>query len=735
MVKFINLETGYIFNGDNPYVFWFENGQSTELIYTKQIGIYSDSSQLNISMPDNNIFSLINPNIMINEENINGFVYHDLNSLKCSTYTSTGTVYNDKYIHVIYIIASSKEIGEFIHTFTINDISYNIGADFYNENESLYINLSNFGIEIPESIQKTLYITNVYEDKKDNITLNRKFKELLINYWDVIANRGSYKSLINAVKWFEWGDILKLREIWKKEDSIRTLFDSRELSSMMQDKYISTLSCYSKTTYYALYISKENITNIYDNEGNPSLEFSSFKWPIIDIMIKMSLLGHFYETYFMPIHLDLIHSTIEDVVFTNTIKILQGSYRDRYDYFCDFENIHCNINDTDEFLLSNVSCQVNKNTPMSSQWRDQEEYSDMYIIGVDENVDTVNDGNEAKTFYSQIYNGPGVLVPIELSFKLNSMDFIKNEKVTFIHDKKDDWDTFVLNKVYKSSRDGKCHINFKLLCTKEKQYDIRLQLESASGRILTKRIQFNVIDTFNPSLNIYKLTNIKEPRLELLYNNSILLNAIMRQKDTRPFINAPIDDEGNSIFPELPIYTQYLQSSNNGAKFNHMIITKNNNSEQINLYLETYYFKLELGKKIDGVEAIIYISKEYVGDTNLVEKTKQMGIRYTHNKNIFVPQFHEILQFGGDNINDYIITDETLCCIPNIRYGYKINNWEWVFENASTGETFNLPSIKEPIIASSQGEFTNGFYNIIFKYSLNDGSIRELKINSAFIKK
>ena len=42
--------------------------------------------------------------------------------------------------------------------------------------------------------------------------LEKKFKELLVNYWDVIANKGSYKSLINSIKWFEYGDILKLRD-------------------------------------------------------------------------------------------------------------------------------------------------------------------------------------------------------------------------------------------------------------------------------------------------------------------------------------------------------------------------------------------------------------------------------------------------------------------------------------------------------------------------------------------
>lgn len=727
MVKFINLETGYIFDGSKPYVFWFENGQSTELIYSKSIGIFSDSETLDISIEDNDIFSLINPNLLNTEEVVNGFNYHSLDTIKTTSYTSQGTSHDTGYIHVIYFTASSKIAGEYIGEFYIGNDVYNIGADFYEENENLYINLSNFGLEIPESIQKTIYEANVHEDKRDNILINRKFKELLINYWDIIANRGSYKSLINSINWFEWGDILKLREVWKKDNGIKTIFDTRELSSMMSDKYIDTLSNYAKTTYYALYVPKESVTDEYDTELNPvTIDNSSqWKWPVVDIMIKMSLLGHFYETYFMPIHLDLIHSTIEDVVFTNTIKTNNGALVDRFDNVYDFESVNCNLMGNEEFLLNNVSCQVNKFTQMSTQWNGEEDYDDIYIIGVDDVVDTVTE-NDIKTFYSQIYNGPGVLVPIELSFKLNSNDFIKSEKVTYVHDRKEDWNTFELNRIYRASRDGKVHIDFKLLCTKEQQYDIRLQFESASGRVLTKRLLFNVYDRFNPSISVFKIKSIDNPQYELLLNDSPIFNAIMIEKD---------DWNTDVILPDKFKYSQYIQSSQNGIKLNHMIIAKNNNSEQIKQYLETYYFVMNLGKKIDNVDTTIYISKDYVGSNDLITKTDLMGIKYTHNKYIFIPQFHELVEFGGESLEDYTIYDETLCCIPNIRMSHKINDWVWTFENASTNKVITLPPVQEPIIASNQDLISNGFYNIIFKYSLNDGNTRELKLNSAFIKK
>lgn len=721
MVKFIDLNTGYIFNGDKPYIFWFENGQSTDLIHTKNIGVVSDASTLSISIEENNVFSLLNPNGLIDEDIINGFKYHEFESIKCSTYESEGTPYEGKYIHVIYFSASSKEIGEFICSFNIGDKSYNIGADFYNEEESLYINLSNFGVEIPESIQKTIYESNVHEDKKDNILLNRKFKELLINYWDVVANKGSYKSLINSIKWFEYGDILQLKEVWKKESPLNTIFEDREISSIMTDKYSDTIYNYIKTTYYALYIKNRTIEPTYDSEQNPNVTINSYKWPLIDMMIKISLLGYFYETYFMPIHLDLIHSTIEDVSFTNTIKIHKGTALSRVDNIYNFDNVYCNIKDDDEFVLSNVSCQVNKYTQLSSQYTDTND-----IIGVDHIIDSLNNDNDLKNFYNYMYTGIGCIVPVSLSFELNNTDFIKSESITFIHDNETDWRTYKQYKIYRPSRNGRVQIEFNLLCTKEKEYDIRFSFESANSKVFTKNIKFNVVNNYVPSLNIYKIVAKNNPSLDDLHNKPILYNSISRQ-----LINTFNDTL------ELPYYTQYVTSSRDSLKLNHMLVVTEDNPSQIILYLDTYYHKLELNKHIDGKLTTVYISKNYQDpNEDLVEKTKLMNIKCIQNRYTFIPQFHKLIPFGGDTLSEYTITDETLCCIPDINYSLNIDDYEWEFRNISSNKIIKLPSSKNVIIGNTDKEpLSNGFYDIIFRYSLSNGKINEIKLNSAFLKK
>lgn len=244
MIQFVDLDTGHLYDGVAPYVHWFPGEQSTNLVYTHKICVCSDEQQIFISI-NSDTFNIINIDMIeiYGDYTTPTEVKLKLPNILCPEYTSRGTRISvnaevktdqgaeeksvNKYMHIIYFSGSSNIATECRTDVTIKegDKVYNvvIGADFYEENESLYINLANFGVELPDSIQKTIYDVNVRESYKDNIILNRKIKELVSNYWDVIANKGSYKSLLNSLEWFEWGDLIRIREIWKHEDFGRTV--------------------------------------------------------------------------------------------------------------------------------------------------------------------------------------------------------------------------------------------------------------------------------------------------------------------------------------------------------------------------------------------------------------------------------------------------------------------------------------------------------------------------------
>lgn len=417
MIEFVDLETGKLFHVEpnDPYTFWFDEGQSINLNYVKPICFISDQSTVHISC-DSPVFSLLKqldetfPRWWENHQTIiNAKAYADLSELKIGrneTYTLTGYPWRNNsmqpgeylYVYIVYVLASSNDSGQIRDKIKINDDEYEVGADFYTPNEILKSNLENFDISIPESIQKAIFDVDVHEESNDNITLNRKYKELLMNYWDMVANKGSYKSLINSLAWFEWGDLVRIEEVWKRHGRNMKDYFHTDLNRTLDPEFISQLKHNAKTTYIGLYTALSKFTydwngkmeyrdNVFDmgplnstsrssiyeptqpdstaldligwdaaeaipmdfedpgiEPGNiefqssnpqggdrdvvvytehiPNLQLISTKWGLLELCLKMTLLGNFYSTYFMPIHMDLIHSTVEAWVFGYTQKLL-----------------------------------------------------------------------------------------------------------------------------------------------------------------------------------------------------------------------------------------------------------------------------------------------------------------------------------------------------------------------------------------------------------------------------
>lgn len=377
MIRFVDLETSNVFNGNKPYVFWMDKEQSINLLYTKRICVLSDKPVLLMNMQINNVFRFVNMQNLgeFADISVNDFNYKNLQRLYTNNYSSIGVQYGTTgyFVHMIYIIAQSTVIGEFHEDFSIDDETFEIAADFYAEDENLKINLANFGVELPESIQNAIYDVNVHEEANDDITLNRKYKELLLNYWNIVANRGSYKSLLNSLAWFEYGDIVKIEEIWKHPEIGREMYSRADLNQTLTTAVKATLSKFTKTTYIGLYAAMEKFARDergevandhylaergFWGEDTPVLEALAMRWTREEMSLKMHLLGCFYEAYFMPIHLDLLQSTIEDVVFTNTIKILPVHNISRFDFLSNFDSFECNIKDGDVFQLGDVSVQA-----------------------------------------------------------------------------------------------------------------------------------------------------------------------------------------------------------------------------------------------------------------------------------------------------------------------------------------------------------------------------------------
>ena len=772
MIRFVDLKTGNTFDGESPYVFWFDNEQSTNIIYSQPICFISNQPNVEIIIEENDIFSLVDTSKLLNSsiESIYGFDYHNINEVKVNSIHSVGVAHHNYFIHMIYIVASSKTPGEYICKFTIAGSEYQIGADFYGENEELYINLSNNGIEIPDIIQKALYNVNIHEESRDNITLNRKWKELLSNYWEVIANKGSYKSLYNSLSWFEYGDLIRLSEIWKDAETGRMF--SRDIAQLMSNQYSKTLNGLAKTTYEGLYCSleKNKIVDgkiVLDKEKNPVLEYVSFKWSTQDLALKLCLLGNFYETYFMPIHLDLIHSTIEDVVYTNTFKIIRGTTLDRSDFIFNCEDIKCNVKDDSIYRLGIVDCYVGPDTLFGLNYSEFKNHKAM--IGVQrEPVEELKTNEDWATFASQLYSEVGSIVDFELDIPLIAEDKIKREILLYKTYSKGEDGNFVrqtANIIKHKLLDGK--IKFSLFCPIEGEYDVRLQLDTLESKTYTKHVRFKVIDTQHIALNVYKIQNAQMLDEYKLGENSSINEYYFSRRKKSNSINLGETLTINPTLTYVPAKTDNLNTSGfkwKGVCLNHLLILN------IDINTHGYLFEEEKSRLLQYYFCTIKNVKKVVnGRTQITPYTilvsNIFGYHPSSNKNIkqiyeklyngpgliyrddyiFVPEFHNLVPIDNDrngrleNIKYYEVTDnDALCVIPELAYGKDIAEYDWEFVNDSKPfkEPIKMNYVKEPFITTGTREpLEPGYYTIKFHYRLtNEDKINTIELNSAFKK-
>ena len=735
-MKFLNLETGYSFDGlwtneqSKGYIFWFPSEQSINITYTMPICIVS-KEQLDdntvISIEDNDVFSFISHTA--DSITVDGFDFDGK-----PKYMSTMTVgdldceiINNNYIYVFNVACKSIEEGEYVCKITIGDYGYiRVGADFYGENESLYVNLANFGVEIPETIQKAIYDSNVHEDFKDNILINRKFKELLSNYWDVIANKGSYKSLQNSLKWFEWGDKLEIKEIWRHLIADKSFFNDEEVVSIFESKLNDSFENYVKTTYISLYCSLydeltadvvfydyndycnnynsvainaivkltkstddhpagfyrvidkkvlQYISNTeYDSEFNPVLIDAVLKYSINDIKLKLSLLAQFFGAFFLPIHMSILHAVAETKVFTNTIKTVLGSVMKRNDCFGSFEYVESNIKDDSIYKMTNVRAQVTDATTFAIKWKDPkydkdgnvvEEYNHTWF-GVDEFTSKGKvDKSNINTFAVQYYTGPGLILPIEMIIPNQyEKDMIHHTIADVMYN--DHVERLHFYDKFVMSQ-NKFKIKFNYLIKEAADYTIRFTFFTAAGKTITRTLKFTVEDADNLCINVYKV-QAKDDTNGLTYddfNDTDSCGYLFKaQKTDKPEYYTQVLPY---MLPTNPLYESYK-----GIKLSRFVIfdiqNKNDRAYKYGKYEQMVIRGLmdndflEFDRVDDDGNITYMVFVSKYFYADIPQEILDKKFNIIRNELIFLPQFHKLTLMTGLNADNYTVSQYEAVC-------------------------------------------------------------------------
>ncbi len=417
------------------YIYELGNERSIDVFYSDIIYILSSEESLTFSMEDNSVFKFLDKDKLnsVETESINDILYINIDDVKCNEITSKGENINDSYLHSIYLYSCSEDAAEYILEINIDGESlFSLTSTFHPIHEEYETLLRNIGKRFPHDITKAVWDGDITDEATDYILLNRKYKELLLCAVDIFHRKGSWKAIEDSFNWFEWGDVAKLREYWNNGGDTLTYRDfCTEYSLLIDDNTRNK----SKSTYLSIY------SPMYEETGSDWSEFTKsqsgevwaepvdqiqYKGYDIDetlLKLKIVLLGNYFSSFFIPIHMDLLSSTIEyQCRPTVTMKYTSTHSRDEHILVNNMFDWEVDVENGGIFTINSVECSTNMDTNASAHMDndiiiDNDGNTEFMQIGVTdiENVSTKEDGVNLYEVIENYYSGMGSIVPITIN--------------------------------------------------------------------------------------------------------------------------------------------------------------------------------------------------------------------------------------------------------------------------------------------------------------------------------
>ena len=198
---------------------------------------------------------------------------------------------------------------------------YGEGED---EDERLRDLLMTIGNDILPSDSIIFDTSNVNEQGTDWNLINRKRKELLLEYQNIFPYVGSYKALINILKFYGYQNV-RMKEYWKNVDMTSPNFGKLRQTNIIDlfsdepDPQISKLipsKIYKKTNLFGLFYDITVATNEYDERGIPIVE-EVYTFTPEEVLIKLFALKRKLQDYYLPLNSKIVDIIGEAIYFAN----------------------------------------------------------------------------------------------------------------------------------------------------------------------------------------------------------------------------------------------------------------------------------------------------------------------------------------------------------------------------------------------------------------------------------
>lgn len=203
------------------------------------------------------------------------------------------------------------------------------------EDERLRDLLQSIGCDLLPTDSIIFDTSDVYEEDTDWRLINRKRKELLLEYSNIFPYLGSYKALINIIKFFGYQN-LRMKEYWLNIDSTSVYYgkfkqiniaDVFTPDANFNDSGLIPNKIYKKTSKFGLYYDITVESGEYDADGIPIAE-EVFTFSPQEVLIKIYALKKKLQNYFLPVNAKIVDIIGEAVYFAKyDINVWNDQYR------------------------------------------------------------------------------------------------------------------------------------------------------------------------------------------------------------------------------------------------------------------------------------------------------------------------------------------------------------------------------------------------------------------------
>lgn len=211
-----------------------------------------------------------------------------------------------------------------------------VNAEAIGEDERFRTLLTNFGLPDPKGMKDIFKRSDINEDLIDWELINYKSKHMILEYDKIMPYVGTYKALINAIKWLGYDDIwirewfLNVKENTKlslvvpfdADDRLQTIlkFSADERKILKKLNQLSLNYCITRET------------GEIDIWGTPLTE-NCYEYNIKEVFIKLLGLKKWLEEHIIGINCRIVDITGEGIYFERVQNLIYATDNMEYDYF------------------------------------------------------------------------------------------------------------------------------------------------------------------------------------------------------------------------------------------------------------------------------------------------------------------------------------------------------------------------------------------------------------------